>query len=152
MKKLFLGSILLMALTAGHTQTSAAPKPAQATAASKAKILFTALDYNFGNIPAGTPVSHVFTFKNTGTEPLVLTNVQPACGCTTPEWPREAIKPGATASIKATFNAQGSGEFNKTITVTSNGTPASVTLSFKGVLKAAVTQAVPVQNAVPKKN
>ncbi len=47
----------------------------------------------------------------------MLENVQASCGCTTPEWSREAILPGATASIKVGYNAYSEGHFNKTVTI-----------------------------------
>ena len=55
--------------------------------------------FDFGRIPQGKPVTHVFVIQNTGKEPLALENVQASCGCTTPEWNKEAIAPGATAEI-----------------------------------------------------
>jgi len=73
--------------------------------------------YSFGKIPQGRPVIHVFEIINTGKDPLMLENVQASCGCTTPEWSREAIAPGATAPIKVGYNAYADGHFNKTVTI-----------------------------------
>ncbi len=161
MKKIFLGSafLLLACLTNVTAQNATAAKPAQvaaAPAASKAVFTIAADTYDFGNIPQGTPVTHVFSFKNTGTEPLVLTNVQASCGCTTPEWPREPITPGASASIKVTYNAQAMGVFNKPVTVTFNAEPNQKVLMIKGDVKPVQTNAsvpAPIQKQpAPKKN
>lgn len=85
------------------------------------KISFSEKSYNFGDITQGAKVEHVFEFENVGTEPLVLSDVRTTCGCTAPEWPREAIAPGATAKIKVVFNSAGKmGMQNKVITVMSN--------------------------------
>ena len=46
-----------------------------------------------------------------------LENVQASCGCTTPEWSKEAIAPGASANIKVGYNAYAEGVFNKTVTI-----------------------------------
>lgn len=73
--------------------------------------------YDFGKIPQGRPVTHVFEISNTGSAPLMLANVQASCGCTTPEWDKSPIQPGATASIKVGYNALSEGFFNKTITI-----------------------------------
>jgi hypothetical protein len=73
--------------------------------------------YSFGKIPQGRPVIHVFEVVNAGKEPLLLENVQASCGCTTPEWSREPIAAGATASIKVGYNAYADGHFNKTVTI-----------------------------------
>jgi hypothetical protein len=54
-------------------------------------------EYDFGKIPQGKPVTHVFEFKNIGTTPFALDNVQASCGCTTPEWKKDTIPPGATS-------------------------------------------------------
>lgn len=62
-----------------------------------------------------------FTFINTGNKPLKITNVVTSCGCTTPDWSRDSIKPGDSGFVEAryeTINRPGS--FRKTITVYSN--------------------------------
>ena len=79
------------------------------------------LSYDFGSIPQGKPVYHVFQVVNKGTAPLKLDNVQASCGCTTPEWNKDAIAPGATDKIKVGYNAASEGHFEKTVTVTYNG-------------------------------
>ena len=78
-------------------------------------------EYDFGSIPQGKPVFHNFEIVNTGSKPLKLDNVQASCGCTTPEWSKEAIGAHSTAQIKVGYNAAGEGYFQKYITVTYNG-------------------------------
>ena len=78
------------------------------------------LEFNFGSIPQGKPVYHFFELKNTGTKPIVLNDVHASCGCTTPEWSKDAIQPGATAKIKVGFNAASEGAFEKFIFVQYN--------------------------------
>ena len=73
--------------------------------------------HNFGKIPQGRPAIYTFEFVNTGSTPLVLDNVHASCGCTTPEWSREPIAPGATARIKVGYNAYAEGTFTKTVTI-----------------------------------
>ena len=75
--------------------------------------------HDFGDVlMAEGPVTCIFTFTNIGREPLVIHNVISSCGCTTPEWTREPVKPGATGTIQATFsNDQGPYPFDKTLTV-----------------------------------
>lgn len=73
--------------------------------------------YDFGRIPQGKPVTHVFMVANTGKEPLVLEDVQASCGCTTPEWSKEPIAPGASAEIKVGYNAASEGSFEKSINI-----------------------------------
>jgi len=86
-----------------------------------AKIYFTETSFDFGEITQGDRVEHVFEFENTGTEPLILSDVRTTCGCTAPDWPREPVAPGTKAELKVMFNSTGKmGMQNKVITVMSN--------------------------------
>ncbi len=80
-------------------------------------LLLKETSHQFGKIPQGRPVTHVFNVANTGKEPLLLENVQASCGCTTPEWSRAPIAPGAISPIKVGYNAYAEGNFNKTVTI-----------------------------------
>lgn len=115
--------------TAATTPTAAAnAMPAQSTTV---QILDSV--YNFGEIAEGEIVEFNFRFKNTGTEPLVVTNVSASCGCTVPEKPEQPIRPGETGFIKAKFDSdKRPGETLKTVTVTSNTSPAFPELILKG--------------------
>jgi hypothetical protein len=90
--------------------------------ASPEAIFLKETEFNFGKIPQGKPVTHVFLFTNTGNTPLNLENVQASCGCTTPEWSKDAIATGASSKITVGFNAMNEGPFTKFITITYNGT------------------------------
>ena len=86
-------------------------------------IAFFEKSFDFKDINQGDKVEHVFEFENSGTTPLVISNVMTTCGCTAPDWPREPIAPGATSSIKVVFNSRGKvGRQNKVITIVSNAT------------------------------
>jgi hypothetical protein len=95
--------------------------------------------FDFGDVTEGDKVSHTFKFTNTGNTPLVLTNVEVTCGCTTPKgWPRDPIAPGSTGELTVAFNSTGkSGKQNKVITVTSNsvGTTNQVVITVNVVAK-----------------
>ena len=88
----------------------------QQTVASNGFVLKESL-FDFGKIPQGKPVFHVFDIKNTGKATLQITDVQASCGCTTPVWQREAVQPGGSTQIKVGYNAAEAGYFEKTITV-----------------------------------
>ena len=78
--------------------------------------------YDFGDIFQGDVVEHTFKFNNSGTEPLVISNVGVTCGCTATDWPRKPILVGEEASITVKFNSRGKmGRQNKVISVYSNG-------------------------------
>jgi hypothetical protein len=99
--------------------------------------------YNFGKIQQGRPVTHNFEIVNISSAPLMLENVQASCGCTTPEWTKEPIQPGASTTIKVGYNAAAEGDFNKTITITYNNMQAKV-LTISGSVYKAPTTSAPV--------
>jgi len=78
--------------------------------------------YDFGDIFQGEKVERIFKFTNTGTEPLVITNVEVTCGCTTPKgWPRDPVNPGGRGEITVQFDSTHKiGRQNKVSTVVSN--------------------------------
>lgn len=90
--------------------------------------------YDFGEIKeADGPATHKFEFTNTGSEPLVITNVKPSCGCTTSDYTKEPVMPNAKGFVSATYNPAGRpGPFNKSITVSTNCTPENTTIRFSG--------------------
>lgn len=78
-------------------------------------------NFDFGDIVQGEKVEHVFKFTNTGTEPLIITNIQVTCGCTAPSWPRDPIAPGQKSEVTVAFNTTGKmGGQSKVVTVVSN--------------------------------
>lgn len=107
---------------------------AVAVMGQKPVITFEKTQHDFGKInEADGRVTTVFSFKNEGMEPLVLSNVRASCGCTTPKWTREPVEPGQEGQITVTYNPNGRpGRFQKTITVTSNATEATKRLYIKG--------------------
>ncbi|MGN6532066.1 MAG: DUF1573 domain-containing protein [Ginsengibacter sp.] len=111
------------------------------SAASKESLTLKESEFDFGKIPQGKPVTHVFEFTNTGSMPFALDNVQASCGCTTPEWNKDTIAPGATATIKVGYNAATEGPFNKTVSITYNGTETKQIIIKGDVWKTPVTSA-----------
>ena len=89
--------------------------------------------HDFGTIIEGTQASYTFNVENTGTEPLIISNVRPSCGCTTPDWTKSPIQPGKKGYIMATFNSQGRpGAFSKAITIETNIQENAKSLTIKG--------------------
>lgn len=101
----------------------------------KAEIKFEKETHNFGTLKEGVVATYEFKFTNTGDEALVITHVNVSCGCTTPEWSKEAIPPGKTGYVRVSYDTKGRpGEFNRSITVTTNAkTPVKV-LTITGVV------------------
>ena len=97
-------------------------------------ITFDSTELKFGKIVDGKLIEHTFEFVNTGKTPLILSAVEPSCGCTVPRnWPKKPIKPGETGKIEVTFDSKNRiGTINKTITVIANTNPASTILKLYG--------------------
>jgi Protein of unknown function (DUF1573) len=106
-------------------------------------IKFKTESHDFAKIEEGVQATYTFEFTNTGTAPVVISNAQPSCGCTTPDWTKEPVMPGKTGFVKAVYNSQGRpGNFNKNITVVSNSETPQIALTIKGEVmpKAAVAE------------
>jgi len=113
MKRILFSCFLFVLAIAGKAQTTANV----ATDAKPDVLQLKEITHDFGKIPQGRPVTYVFEIVNTGSEPLRLENVQASCGCTTPEWTKDPIAPGATSQIKVGYNAHAEGRFTKNVTV-----------------------------------
>lgn len=106
-------------------------------AQSGAKIEFKQKDntIDYGTIYRGADDGvRTFEFTNTGDAPLVIKDVRSTCGCTVPEWTKDAVKPGGSGTVKIKYNMN-PGPIRKTVTVESNAVNAEegrVALKIKG--------------------
>ncbi len=118
-----------------------------------AKIEFKKEIHDYGNIKFEADAVTTFEFTNTGTEPLVIANAKPSCGCTIPEWPKEPIAPGDKGFITVKYNATNKeGGFAKSITIVSNAVnEPTKSLRIKGTVLAAPQKAVPTNTNGPVK-
>ena len=97
--------------------------------------------FDFGKVVEGENVEFSYRFKNTGNQPLVISNATASCGCTVPEKPEAPIKPGETGFIKVKFTSEGRvGVAHKTVNVQSNAVPAFPELLLKGEVTAKAKQ------------
>lgn len=96
-----------------------------------AKIEFLNSTHDFGVINEGEKVSTVYKFKNVGSMPLEIYNVEVSCGCTVAEKPEKPIGAGQIGEIKVEFNSTGKVGVNKKfVTIVSNATNATEIVSF----------------------
>lgn len=87
--------------------------------------------FDFGAIKKDVPVTHEFSFTNSGNDVLIISSVQASCGCTVTDYTKTPLPPGEKGFVKATYNAAKAGVFSKTLTINANtGTP--VVLTIKG--------------------
>ncbi|MBD8082636.1 DUF1573 domain-containing protein [Chryseobacterium caseinilyticum] len=112
--------------------------------ASAQTITFDNTTFEYGTIKPGSDGTRFFTVTNTGDKPLVLSNVKPSCGCTTPEWSQDPILPGKSSKIKVGYNTALAGPFTKMIEVFSNDPVNSRSIIYiKGNVDANAVEAAP---------
>ena len=142
MKKLFINSIIVLCLgfTSQVFNVNAQSKDSTASKVQNnpnaPEIAFTNDVHDYGTIKQGADGNCEFRFKNTGKEPLIISNARGSCGCTVPTWPKEPVMKGQSASIQVHYDTKRVGAFTKTVTIESNAkTPVKV-LTIKGVVEA----------------
>lgn len=88
-------------------------------------------NFDFGNIKKGTKVNHVYEVTNTGTNPLIISEVKPGCGCTAPEFTKDPIMPGKKGKITLSFDSTNfDGAVQKYADVFANVEKAPIKLTF----------------------
>ena len=103
---------------------------------SAAKIEFKSETVDYGEIDKGSDGIRVFEFTNTGSAPLIISDVRSSCGCTIPKKPEDPIMPGKTGEIQVKYDTNRVGPIRKAITVTSNADTPTKILKIKGEVKA----------------
>lgn len=104
----------------------------------KTSFEFEETKHDFGTMTDGDTAVHIYKFKNTGSSPLLVSNVQTSCGCTVPSFSKEPIAPGATGEIKLVFNSAGKvGDVSKNALVVCNSdfSPYSIGFTAKVLAK-----------------
>ncbi|MBN8703522.1 MAG: DUF1573 domain-containing protein [Bacteroidetes bacterium] len=141
MKKLVITGALALAFFANYNaQEKVAPKestPAVAVNPNAAELKFEKETHDYGTIKQGADGNCEFKFKNTGKEPLIISNAQGSCGCTVPIWPKEPIKPGESSTIKVHYDTKRVGAISKSVTITSNAKNSPAVIKIKGLVEAA---------------
>lgn len=121
MKKLFFSIAIFSLSTAVFAQKKAAD-----VAQFKSETI------DLGKIQQGTPTTAAFSVANIGTEPLIIEQANPTCGCTISDYTKEPIANGKAGTIKATYNAANLGAFEKHLTVKFAGVDEVKSITIKG--------------------
>lgn len=61
--------------------------------------------WDFKDVKKGEKVEHIYEITNTGDNPLIISYVQPSCGCTAPDYTKEPILPGQKGQITLSFDS-----------------------------------------------
>lgn len=125
--------ILILAVSAGLNVATAQTNQDVTTGP---KIVFDDLTYNFGTINVGDKGEFEVNFKNEGTEPLIVKNVQGCCGARILDFTKDPVLPGKSGTFKVQIYTGGAGNVGKTITIMSNDTKSPmVQVRFTGLIK-----------------
>lgn len=147
MKKVILGlSALCLMAFVSCKQDNAAKKIDESNLAAAAErdaksskfpvLEFDKKEHDFGEIEKGTKVETVFSYKNTGDAPLVITDIKSSCGCTIPQdWSKEPLAAGESGKFTVKFNGSGTNKVSKTITVTANTEKGSEIVKISAFVK-----------------
>ncbi|MFI5205234.1 MAG: DUF1573 domain-containing protein [Flavobacteriales bacterium] len=120
-------------LTASNESVPLAPAPAKAVVDESKLTSIQWLDSSksMGTVTEGGILKINYRFRNSGSKPLVIEKVQPGCGCTVADYPKEPIAPGKEGEITAEFDTKGrEGMQKKNITVFANTRENTYTLYF----------------------
>lgn len=97
----------------------------------KTTISFDDTKHNFGTITEGEKVKHAYKFKNTGNNPLLISNAVASCGCTVPSYPKQPIPPGGEGEIVVEFNSTNrAGQQKKNVMIYSNAQEEAMSIGF----------------------
>ena len=103
-----------------------------------ARIVFEEREYDFGKVSRSmdTLMQHTFVFQNDGDKDLVVMHAMSGCGCTTPAFTKEPLKPKQKGQITVSYRGktQQLGYFRKSVTVFSNDPRSYVRIFIKGEL------------------
>lgn len=117
-----------------------------ATLVAAPKIAVDNAVYDFGTVLEGVFVTHKFILSNVGDEPLTITRVRVACGCTATALSKTNLEPGESVELEANLDTSHyGGRISKSIYVESNDPEnARLTLRLTGI----VTQPKPYHVAI----
>ncbi|MFT7591496.1 MAG: hypothetical protein ACI9UJ_001419 [bacterium] len=121
----------------GQDETDPEEKPViTLTPVGNPKLIMSETEHDFGSIEPSVKVTHVFTFVNEGSAPLVISKINTPCGCTAPSWSKEPIEPGKTGEIIVTFNSAGKvGNQIKTLSIIYNSEMSPTMFTIKANVK-----------------
>ena len=143
MKKVLIALVAFASTTAVFAQPQAGKKVVDVAK-------FSTDTYDLGKMKQSVPATATFTVTNISHEPLLIEAANPTCGCTISDYTKAPIAPGQSGTIKATYNASGSGAIHKTLTVKFAGVDEIKSINLSGeVLDAAAYDKWVAENPTP---
>ena len=121
MKKVLIALFFLFACTGLQVRAQSKTDVAQQKAEGPMFKFQGGDTYDFGVVKRGPVATHSFEFTNTGTEPIIVMNVTPSCGCTNVDWSKNPVLPGQKGFIQLSLKTdEQHGVFNKEVYIQSN--------------------------------
>lgn len=94
--------------------------------------------HNFGVVPEGDIVRHVFEIGSMGEVPFTVTGVESSCECVTADWTTDPIAPDEWGEVGVEFDSRGRhGWFEHTLSVESTAAPSPLDLQITGFVEPA---------------
>jgi hypothetical protein len=136
MKKVILLFTGIMLLSSCGDDSASAEGGENVEVGNKTTIVVNPI-YDAGDVVKGEIITAVFTVKNTGKYPLVVSEVKGSCTCTVAEKPEKPIAPGSEAVIKAEVDTEetSSGDISKSVRIVANTEPSVTEVVIKAKVK-----------------
>ena len=100
--------------------------------AQEAEFTFDNDRHRFPKTAEGKRLQHTYHFRNTGDVPLMITDVDVSCACTTYRFPLQPVMPGARDSITVTFDTKGKiGLHDRTLYIYGNTSNSPAKIGFR---------------------
>jgi hypothetical protein len=145
---LYIALLSLLSLTAVHAQTPASSPSGTSANTAGPRITFDNTVHDFGLIAYKSPGTHTYVVTNTGTTPLIITNCIKGCGCTSVDWTKDSIMPGAKGLVRAAYDTRKVGHFSRGVDVFSNdSTNPKINLRLTGTVDNALAAQATVSPA-----
>ncbi len=110
--------------------------PTPAPVGPPTDIAFQQMEHDFGTIKQNTENKHIFTFTNSGNEPLIISDAKGSCGCTVPKYPKNPVAPGETGEIEVVYKpGTQKGNQMKTVTLVANTQPTQTVLKISAMVE-----------------
>jgi hypothetical protein len=121
-KLLFLFSLFILNSALGFSQ--------------QAEFDFHKKTHRFGKVKEGEIIKTIFTFTNKGDVPLVITDYEVACTCTTVIFPENPILPKGSGEIEIIFDTNGKiGYQDRSVIIHSNSKNPANKIRFTVTVK-----------------
>lgn len=102
---------------------------------SQPQIKFTDIKQSFGFVKKGEQVKLLYSFTNTGNQPLLIMDAKVECSCTKVNLPKEPIHPGSSGVIEVLFDTSPTYDRqDRAVEVVSNDPKSPTKIRFKGVV------------------